>query len=111
VGRLRRGGQEGQTAAAGLQLHPLIGRKAGGREQIVFLRWCFQDVRVSSISQGDSAGGSPAPTENVSFAYGSASQQYTKQSADGSADGTVFAGWNATQGALISTYPTPCGGR
>jgi type VI secretion system secreted protein Hcp len=89
----------------------LIGRKAGGREQIVFLRWCFQDVKVSSVQQGGSGGSSENPTEQVSFAYGSASQQYTTQRADGSADGTVFAGWNAVQGALITTYPTPCGGR
>jgi type VI secretion system secreted protein Hcp len=89
----------------------LIGRKTGGRDQLVFLRWCFQDVKVSSVSQGGNSGSGQNPTENVSLAYGSASQQYTKQKADGSADGTVFAGWNATAGALISTYPDPCGGR
>ena len=86
----------------------LIGRRAGA-EQIIFLRWCFQDVQVSSISQaGNSAG--DGPNENVTLAYGSASEQYTRQNADGSAGGTVFAGWNATQGALITTYPNPCGG-
>jgi len=86
----------------------LIGRRAG-TAPIVFLRWCFQDVQLSSISQSASTG-DDAPTEEVSFAYGSASEQYTRQNDDGSAGGTVFAGWNATQGALITTYPNPCGG-
>lgn len=86
----------------------LIGRKAGDTP-IIFLRWCFQDVQVSSISQAGNSQ-ADAPNESVSLAYGSASQQYTRQNADGSAGGTVFAGWNATQGALITTYPNPCGG-
>ncbi|HEX6652391.1 MAG TPA: type VI secretion system tube protein Hcp [Thermoleophilaceae bacterium] len=86
----------------------LIGRKVGD-QPIIFLRWCFQDVQVSSISQSGNEG-SDSPSENVTLAYGSASEQYTRQNADGSAGGTVFAGWNATQGALITTYPNPCGG-
>lgn len=87
----------------------LIARKAG-TAPLDFLRLCLQDVRVSSIQQSGHAGGD-VPTEQVSLSYGSVSQQYTKQAADGSADGTVFAGWNATQGALINAYPSPCGGR
>jgi type VI secretion system secreted protein Hcp len=86
----------------------LLGRKPGDRP-LIYLRYCFQDVQVASISQGDSRD-SETPTETVSFAYGAASQQYTIQKADGSAGDSVFAGWNATTGQLIAGYPSPCGG-
>jgi type VI secretion system secreted protein Hcp len=87
----------------------LIGRKAG-ETQFTFLRLCFENVQVNSIQQSGSSGGGDAPTESVSFSYGSVSEQYTQQSADGKSTGnTVFAGWNATQGALIQTYPANCG--
>jgi type VI secretion system secreted protein Hcp len=85
----------------------LIGRKAG-ENQLTFLRLCFQDVRVSSIQQGDSRG-SESPTESVSFSYGSQSQQYTMQSPTGGAGSSIFAGWNASTGQLISSYPPSCG--
>jgi type VI secretion system secreted protein Hcp len=87
----------------------LIARKAG-ETGFVFLRVCFQDVRVTSVQQGGSAGGADTPFEQVSFSYGALSEQYTQQSSTGAAGNTVFAGWNATQGALIQTYPASCGG-
>jgi type VI secretion system secreted protein Hcp len=86
----------------------LIGRKAG-EAQFIFLRFCFEGVRVNSVQQGGSSGGD-SPNENVSFSYGAVSEQYTQQRADGTSGNTVFAGWNATQGALIQTYPASCGG-
>ena len=86
----------------------LIGRKAG-ESQLVFLRYCLQDVRVTSIQQSGSTGGDDFSQENVSFAYATFSQQYTPQDAKGSGGPSVFAGWNATTGDLISTYPNPCG--
>ena len=46
----------------------LIARKAG-ETQLVFLRYCLQDVRVSSIQQSGSTGGDDFSQENVSFAY------------------------------------------
>jgi type VI secretion system secreted protein Hcp len=85
----------------------LIGRKAGAAQQI-FLRYCFQQVQVTSIQHSDAAG-STLPTENVSFFYAAVSEQYTRQNPDGSIGQTVFAGWNATSGTLITTYPAPCG--
>ena len=85
----------------------LIGRKAG-ETQFIFLRYCLQDVQVTSIQQSGAGGGDTA-NENVSFRYGSFSQQYTSQNSDGKSGQTVFAGWNATTGDLIATYPNPCG--
>jgi type VI secretion system secreted protein Hcp len=85
----------------------LLGRKSGAEQQI-FLRYCFQDVQVTSVNQSDSRG-STSPIESVNFAYGAFSEQYTRQDPDGSLGQTVFAGWNATAGQLIVSYPSPCG--
>ena len=85
----------------------LIGRKAG-ENQFIFLRLCFENVQVSSIQQAGNSG-ADVPRESVSFSYGSLSEQYTQQSNTGGIGNTVFAGWNATQGALILTYPANCG--
>jgi type VI secretion system secreted protein Hcp len=94
----------GQT----IQSMELIGRKSGG-SPLIFLRYCFQNVNVTSINHSDATGSGPAPTENITFFYTSVSEQYTRQNPDGSSGGTVFAGWNATSGQLISGYPTVCG--
>ena len=85
----------------------LIARKAGA-SQFIFLRFCFQNVQVSSIQQSGALG-DDAPTEEVSFSYGAVSEQYIQQDNTGNIGQTVFAGWNATQGALIQTYPLNCG--
>jgi len=85
----------------------LIARKAG-ESQLVFLRYCFQDVRVTSISHSGS-GGEDSSQENVTFGYAAVSQQYTPQDAKGGGLPSVFAGWNSTTGDLIATYPDPCG--
>ena len=85
----------------------LIARSAGG-EQVIFLRYCFQNVQVSSVSHGGNTGGEN-PREQVSFAYGAVSEQYSSQDSKGGIDQTVFAGWNATTGQLIPSYPANCG--
>lgn len=88
----------------------LIGRRPGERSQ-VFLRYCFQNVQVTSIEVGDSRGSSGgAPSESVNFSYAAVSEQYSQQRPDGSLGATVFAGWNSTTGQLIASYPSPCGG-
>ena len=86
----------------------LIARKAG-EDQFIFLRFCFQNVQVTSIQQSGKSG-DDVPTEQVSFSYGAVSEQYTQQDNTGGIGTTVVAGWNATQGALIQTYPANCGG-
>jgi type VI secretion system secreted protein Hcp len=86
----------------------LIGRKAGAT-QLDFLRYCFQNVQVTSIQHSDAAGGSAVPSESVSFFYLVFSEQYSRQNPDGSLGGTVFSGWNSTTGKLINAYPANCG--
>lgn len=85
----------------------LIARRAG-EIQLIFLRYCLQDVQVTSLQQSGHGGGDSV-NENVTFHYGSFSLQYTSQNADGKAGQTVFAGWNSTNGQLIETYPSDCG--
>jgi type VI secretion system secreted protein Hcp len=85
----------------------LIARKAG-ENQFIFLRFCFENVQVTSIQQSGKTT-DDVPTEQVSFGYAAVSEQYTQQSNTGGIGNTVFAGWNATQGALIQTYPASCG--
>ena len=80
----------------------------GGATPFLYLRYCFQDVVVASIQQSDS-GPDPVADEAVSFSSGAVSEEYTTQNPAGGAGATVFAGWNATTGELIATYPTPCG--
>jgi type VI secretion system secreted protein Hcp len=85
----------------------LLGRKTGANP-IVYLKYCFEDVTVSSLQQSDSRG-SDNPVESVSFRYRAASLNYARQKADGSVSQNIFAGWNVTMGELIATYPAPCG--
>ena len=84
----------------------LIARRAG-EVQLIFLRYCLEDVQVTSQQQAGH--GADTVTENVTFRYGSFSQQYTPQDSKGGGLPPVFAGWNATTGTLIETYPNPCG--
>ena len=86
----------------------LVGRKPGTNPQ-VFLRFCFQNVQVTSIQQSDSAGATVPPKESSLFFYGSVSEQYFRQNPDGTIAPGVFAGWNSTNGTLITTYPATCG--
>jgi type VI secretion system secreted protein Hcp len=86
----------------------LIGRKSGATP-VIFLRYCFQNVQVTSIEHTGADGAEPAPSEKVTFFYVSVSEQYTRHNADGTIAQTVFAGWNSSTGVLISTYPTTCG--
>lgn len=85
----------------------LIARTPGANP-FVYLRLCFQDVGVSSIKQNAGASDNVS-TENATFSYAAVSQQYSAQSPDGGIGQTVFAGWNATTGTLIQTYPASCG--
>jgi len=85
----------------------LIARKAG-ENPFIFLRFCFENVQVTSIQQSGKTT-DDVPTEQVSFGYAAVSEQYNRQDNTGGIGQTVFAGWNATQGALIQTYPLSCG--
>jgi type VI secretion system secreted protein Hcp len=83
----------------------LIARRAGGK-QMAYLHYCFQTVLVSSIQTSAS---SSEPNESVSFEYDTFTERYAPLRADGSLGPSVFSGWNATTGDLMTTYPNPCG--
>ncbi len=86
----------------------LLGVKAGETQQI-FLRYCLQNVRVTSLDQEDNSG-SDGPTEELSLGYGAITLRYSQTGETGGAGQSVFAGWNVTTGQLIATYPQNCGG-
>jgi type VI secretion system secreted protein Hcp len=85
----------------------LLARTAG-QTQIIKLKYCFQNVLVKSI-QHKGSNGDDATLEEVSFAYTSVTESYTKQNTDGTLAPSVFAGWNSTSGTLIQSYPGSCG--
>ena len=67
-------------------------RKAG-ETPLVYLRFCFTGLRVSSISTGGS-GGEDRLTENVTLNYATIIQKYSLQKADGSAGDSFQFGWD-----------------
>jgi type VI secretion system secreted protein Hcp len=61
-------------------------RKAGG-EQVVYLKYIFEHVLVSSIQWSGSSGGEDVPTEGVSFAFKKVTMEYSGQTEAGEAAG------------------------
>ena len=69
-------------------------RKAGGAAPLDYQVLTLTDIIVSSISTGGS-GGEDRLTENVSLNFAKFKFEYTKQKADGTADGGPLpAGWD-----------------
>lgn len=69
-------------------------RKAGGTAPLDYVVLTLNDIIVSSVSTGGS-GGEDRLTENVSLNFAKFKFEYTKQKADGSADGGPKpAGWD-----------------
>ncbi len=69
-------------------------RKAGGDSPVDYLVLTLEEILVSSVSTGGS-GGEDRLTENVSLNFAKFKFEYTKQKADGSADGGPLpAEWN-----------------
>ena len=69
-------------------------RKAGGTAPLDYQVLTLTDIIVSSISTGGS-GGEDRLTENVSLNFAKFKFEYTKQKADGTADGGPLpAGWD-----------------
>lgn len=76
-------------------------RKAGGDTPLDYQVLTLTDVIVSSISTGGS-GGEDRLTENVSLNFAEFKFEYTKQKADGSADGGPLpAGWNIPKNVKV----------
>ena len=99
-------------AAQGIEHEPIETDSDGARYvKIPRSGWECDRVRRASRRRerltwiGGARGG-----ENVTFAYSSFSQQYTRQDVKGGAAQTVFAGWNSTTGQPINPYPANCGG-
>ncbi|HVR63521.1 MAG TPA: type VI secretion system tube protein Hcp, partial [Polyangia bacterium] len=68
-------------------------RKAGGKEQVEYLKIALKDLIVSAISTGGS-GGDDRITENVTLNFGKFEVTYTPQTATGSAGASKAATWN-----------------
>lgn len=78
----------------------LVLRKAG-TTPLDYLKITFNDMIVSSISTGGS-GGEDRLTESISLNFAKFKTEYTKQKADGSADGgAITAGWNIPKGEKV----------
>jgi type VI secretion system secreted protein Hcp len=68
-------------------------RKAGGRQQLEFIKIELEDVLISSyLPSGDTGG--DAPVEEVALNFSKIQFTYTPQKADGSADEPVSAGFD-----------------
>ena len=71
-------------------------RKAG-EKPLEYIKITMKEVLVSSVSTGGS-GGEDRLTENVSLNFAEVKFEYTKQKADGSADGGPMPfGWNIAE--------------
>jgi type VI secretion system secreted protein Hcp len=75
-------------------------RKAGGEQQ-VFVEWKFTDILISSYQTGGSAGGSPLPTDQVSFNFTKLEMEYKPQKKDGTLDAGIKFGYNIKTGTKV----------
>ncbi len=71
----------------------LTARKAG-KNQLEFLRYTLSDVLVTSYQTGGSVEADVVPMDQVSLNFSKIQVEYTEQKQDGSAGGTVSAGWD-----------------
>lgn len=73
-------------------------RKAGGSKPVEYLKLKLKDGLVSSVT----AGGSPMDdrlTETITLNFAAFSYEYTPQSSQGGAAGTIPASWNIARNA------------
>ncbi len=75
-------------------------RKAGGEQQ-VFVEWKFTDLLISSYHTGGSGGGSPLPTDQVSFNFTKLEMEYKPQKKDGTLDAGIKFGYNVKTGTKV----------
>jgi type VI secretion system secreted protein Hcp len=68
-------------------------RKAGG-EQVIYLKYEFTEVFVSSIQWSGSSGGDDVPTESASFAFKQVKVTYQPQDKKGAATKPSVYGWD-----------------
>jgi|SRR6476661_3217735 len=75
----------------------LILRKAGGEDQLEYLKYTFEDVFITSF-QTSGSGGSELPTESFSLSYGKVSIEYQKQKEDGTGEKAGEMNWSLKKG-------------
>jgi type VI secretion system secreted protein Hcp len=68
-------------------------RKAGGDNQVEYLKIKLSDIIISSVSSGGSHGEDKI-TENIALNFGKFQLDYTPQKSDGSPDSSVGVAWN-----------------
>jgi len=68
-------------------------RKAGGKDQVEYLKIKLQDIIISAVSTGGS-GGEDRITENVTLNFGKFDVTFTPQTATGAAGASKSATWN-----------------
>lgn len=71
----------------------LICRRAG-KEQVEYMNVKMSDCLISSFQTGGSAGSNELPIDQVSFNFAKIEVEYKEQKADGTAGGSVKAGWD-----------------
>jgi type VI secretion system secreted protein Hcp len=71
-------------------------RKAGGDNQVEYLKIKLQDIIISSVSTGGS-GGEDRITENVGLNFGKFTLEYTPQKSDGTPGPAIPVAWNVPQ--------------
>lgn len=75
----------------------VLNKASGENKALDYLIYEFKEVFVESIQWSGSSGGDDAPTESVSFAFGSVKLSYTPQTATGSPGSPVRASWDLTK--------------
>jgi type VI secretion system secreted protein Hcp len=86
----------GQTIADG----SLSTRKAGA-QPFVFLKFCFTNVRMTSVNL--TGPGDEGAEETVSFSFGSIVEKYTQQAETGGAGPSFTFGWDLVKYLQLST--------
>jgi len=71
-------------------------RKAGGKENVEFLKLTMRNVTVVSLQVSGSDGGNEIPTESVALHFESMSGEYRKQNQDGTLGQPIV--WDITSG-------------
>lgn len=84
-----------QACASGQHLKSVqLTARKGGKNQLEFLRYTLSDVLVTSYQTGGSAEAEVVPMDQISLNFSKIQVEYTEQKPDGSAGGTVSAGWD-----------------
>lgn len=78
----------------------LVCRKAG-TEQREYLKVTMSDLLVSSYQTGGSAGGGPAPTDQISLNFAKIEFEYKEQKPDGSLGGAIKSGYDIKANAKV----------